>query len=199
MTVRLAVVKLGGSHARSARLGEMLDVIARHAGGIVVVPGGGPFADTVRAEQVAIGLDDRAAHDMALMAMAQYGRALADLGAGFVLVDDLAGIDTALEKSLVPVWSPWPMLRDHPDIPASWEVTSDSLAIWLATVLAAARVVLVKHGGAALHASIEALAAAGVVDNAFQRFARAFTGDVRIVGPDGLAAALTLSTDRAAA
>ncbi len=66
------VVRLGGSHAFSPLLRPWLAAIGAAAGRVVLVPGGGPFADTVRSAQAAMGFDDLAAHRMALLAMAQY-------------------------------------------------------------------------------------------------------------------------------
>ena len=43
------VVKLGGSVVRSPELDAWLDALAKGAGRIVVVPGGGALADEVRA------------------------------------------------------------------------------------------------------------------------------------------------------
>src|SRR6185369_14601723 len=103
----------------------------RQAGRIVLVPGGGPFADAVRAAQPRMGFDDGAAHRMALLAMEQYGCALASGRKQFSLADSRAAIDRALELKQVPVWLPTRMALAA-DIPASWEVTSDSLAAWLA-------------------------------------------------------------------
>jgi aspartokinase-like uncharacterized kinase len=175
----MIVVKLGGSHALSPLLPGWLAAIGRAAGRVVVVPGGGPFADAVRAAQPAMGFDDDAAHDMALMAMAQYGRALSSL-AGFVYADAMDAVRGAAARGLVPVWSPWPMLRAHPDIPRSWDVTSDSLAVWLATALAARDLVLIKHCDPAR---------GDAVDAAFAGFASRFGGFVRLAGPDDLGAA----------
>ena len=45
------VVKLGGSFAFSVHLRAWIEAIAACAGRVVIVPGGGPFADTVRAAQ----------------------------------------------------------------------------------------------------------------------------------------------------
>jgi dihydroneopterin aldolase len=50
----------------------------------------------------------------------------------------------------------------------SWNLTSDSLAAWLAGQLGAGRVILVKHGAAS--ASAEALAAQGIVDPLFPAY-----------------------------
>jgi aspartokinase-like uncharacterized kinase len=118
------VVKLGGSHAASPLRDGWLRAIAAAAGRLVLVPGGGPFANAVRTLQPKLGFDDRAAHAMALMAMGQFGVFLAATP-GFCLADSFAAIDDALAARQVPVWSPWPMLRDAPDVPQSWDVTSD--------------------------------------------------------------------------
>ena len=71
-----------------------MTAIAAEAGSIAIVPGGGPFADAVRTAQASMGYDDRAAHAMALMAMAQFGCALQSLNpaltAGRVAFRDLA-------------------------------------------------------------------------------------------------------------
>ncbi len=99
MTRALTVVKLGGSHARSPWLTDWLRAIAEDARRVVVVPGGGPFADAVRDLQPVMGFDDAAAHDMGLLAMAQYGRALASLAEAFVLADTLDAIEAALESA----------------------------------------------------------------------------------------------------
>ena len=52
---------------------------------IVVVPGGGPFADAVRDFDRSLGLSPHTAHWMALLAMDQYGHVLADRIPGAVL------------------------------------------------------------------------------------------------------------------
>src|SRR5690348_1464350 len=100
------VVKLGGSLAGRPHVEPWLDTLAACAGQAVLVPGGGPFADAVRAAQPALGFDDLAAHHMALLAMEQFGRALASLRAGFALADSPSAIISALDSSRVPVWAP---------------------------------------------------------------------------------------------
>jgi aspartokinase-like uncharacterized kinase len=190
MSSGLTVVKLGGSHAFSPLLARWLAAIGKAAGQVVVVPGGGPFADAVRAAQPLMGIYDAAAHDMALMAMAQYGRGLTSLAPGFDYADTLDALREAVARRRVPVWSPWPMLRGHPDIPRSWDVTSDSLAVWLASALDASGVVLIKH---------RASPAEGLVDAAFAGFTARFRGWVRMAGPDDLDAPGALFGSHAAA
>ena len=169
---RLVVVKLGGSQAFEPELRAWLAAIARSRGSIVIVPGGGPFADAVRSHQRPMGYDDRAAHHMALMAMAQFGRALQSLNPVLRLTPSYSSIWRALKNGEVPVWSPIPMAQAA-GLPESWDLTSDSLAAWLAGSLAARRLVLVKHGQFASAAfDADDLAARGVVDPLFPRYLR---------------------------
>ncbi len=162
----LVVLKLGGAQARGGGLGAWLYAISAHAGRIVLVPGGGPFADLVRMIQPEIGFDDKAAHEMAMMAMAQFGRALASLRPGFEMADSEAALIEACERRRVPIWAPERMALAA-GLPPSWDLTSDSLAAWLAGTLGAARVILVKHGAAA---SAAELARRGVVDPLFPAY-----------------------------
>ena len=180
----LTVVKLGGSYAFSSDLQGWLAAIASNAGDIVLVPGGGPFADAIRYAQPRMGFDDDAAHHMALLGMDQYGRALAALNKRFTPAASIAGIRRALRAGNVPVWSPTEMVLKRNDIPRSWEVTSDGLAAWLACRIGARRVLLIKHVDPPPDPiRIEDLVARGVVDRSFAAFLRDGAVEASIVGP----------------
>jgi aspartokinase-like uncharacterized kinase len=170
--VRLSVVKLGGSHANGPHLKDWLAAIVAEAGSIAIVPGGGPFADVVRTTQASMGYDDRAAHAMALSAMAQFGCALQSLNPALRLSASRSAILRALKERKVPVWSPEAMARAAA-LPETWELTSDSLAAWLAGRLGAGHLVLVKHGSfEATTIDAHDLVARGVVDPLFPRYLR---------------------------
>lgn len=143
----LTVIKVGGGLAASpATLAQVAERITRAASGraLVVLPGGGPFADAVRAFDAAHHLSPSAAHWMAIVAMDQYAFALADLIPGGRLVDDGAAIRAAHADGAVPVLAPARWLRAADELPHSWAVTSDSLAAYLATLLGAEELILVK-------------------------------------------------------
>jgi aspartokinase-like uncharacterized kinase len=164
----LWVVKLGGSLSQSRYLNRWLSVLAAVGGAVVIVPGGGPFADQVRALQKRCRFDDGTAHHMALLAMEQYGRMLAGLQRGVRPAATRAEIARARRAGVVAVWMPTRMVLADPGIAASWDITSDSLAAWLAGKLKADRLVLVKSvalSGGSVPAA--ALARRGVVDPAF--------------------------------
>jgi aspartokinase-like uncharacterized kinase len=166
------VVKLGGSLACAPQLASWLDVLSRDAP-VVLVPGGGPFADQVRAMQRRWGFHEAAAHRMALLAMEQYGRMLCALQPRLRPAAGPGEIQDALASGEIPVWMPSRMVLRDPDIEQSWAVTSDSLAAWLCTRVPARALLLVKS--AALKAGRwepRALADQGLVDPAFPDYAR---------------------------
>jgi dihydroneopterin aldolase len=191
MAVRdnLIIVKLGGSHAFAKHLTAWLDALALAAGRVVIVPGGGPLADAVREAQPAMGFDDHAAHRMALLAMEQFGCALAGLRPSLKLADSPAAIRAALRAGGVPVWAPTRMVLKAKDVPASWGVTSDSLAAWLAGALGAKLLLLVKSSEAPQGPVRAAdVAARGMVDLCFPRFLAASGAQAYLVGPSDHAA-----------
>lgn len=169
------VVKLGGSLAPDpALLRRWLEVLAASgAGKVVIVPGGGPFADQVRELQASLGFSDAAAHRMAILAMEQFGLLLAGLSPGLAPASSDDAIRKVLRGGSVPVWLPAAMTPGNPEIPESWDVTSDSLAAWLARRLGAERLVLVKSCAVPEgEASPEELRRLGIVDAAFPDFMR---------------------------
>jgi len=182
----VAIVKLGGSLASSPSLRGWLDVFASAgAGRMVIVPGGGPFADAVRALQPQQGFDDVSAHRMALLAMEQFGRMLIGIHPGFVAADSASTIGYARARGEVPVWMPSAMVLACADIPASWNVTSDSLAAWLAGEVHATLLVLVKSVEVTeAQATVTELVSRRWVDAEFPRFAAAAGCPVRILGRD---------------
>ena len=183
---RVAIVKLGGSLASSPSLRAWLDVFASaRAGRMVIVPGGGPFADAVRALQPRQGFDDASAHRMALLAMEQFGHMLIGMHPGFVAADSASAMGYALARGEVPVWMPSAMVLACADIPMSWNVTSDSLAAWLAGEVHATLLVLVKSVEVAeAQATLTELVSRCWVDAEFPRFAAAAGCPVRILGSD---------------
>jgi len=179
---QLAIVKLGGSHALGPHLRGWLDAIAARAGSIVIVPGGGPFADAVRAAQGPMGFDDCAAHHMALMAMAQFGRALESLHPLLTTAPSRAAIARLLAHRRIPVWAPERMALAA-GLPANWALTSDSLAAWLAGELGASQLVLVKHGAFGPCEDAGDLARRGIVDPLFPDFLARSGVPARLAGP----------------
>lgn len=177
------VVKLGGSLAEAGTIRSWLQVLSEHGRGrCIVVPGGGVFAETVRRAQPVFGFSDSAAHQMALLAMEQYGRLLADLAPVLVAAGAADAIAASLMEGRIPVWLPSAMAAKAPDIAPSWDITSDSLAAWLARRVGAASLVLVKSARPPSAVPAE-LAGAGFVDPAFPAFTEKAPFAVTCCGP----------------
>lgn len=164
---RPIVVKLGGSLVENDRIGGAIDIVARASRRIVVVPGGGVFADTVRRSQEDFHFSDEAAHRMAILAMHQTAVLLMDLQPRFVGADSLATMRAIWRKGGIPVWLPLKMCEDDNQIPADWSVTSDGLAARLAERLRGSSVLLVKSRRASPEATAFDLARDDLVDPIF--------------------------------
>ncbi len=141
------VVKLGGGVLVSAEILEgvlSVVVVAAQSQSLLIVPGGGPFADAVRDVDRRLGLSDAAAHWMAVLAMDQHGHLIADRLPNARLVTEPRQITGAIAARQIPVLAPFRWLVDADPLPHSWEVTSDSIAAWVAGRVGARRLVLVK-------------------------------------------------------
>lgn len=179
----LTVVKLGGSVIRSPRLGAWLEAIAEAGAPTVVVPGGGALADEVRVSQTNLGFDDRAAHRMALLAMDQLAWAVAGMDRRYDVATTAEDIRRLLGAGRIPLWAPYAMAAENAGVPASWAVTSDSLALWLTAKLGADRCYMVKSVEAPRRrASAAELAREGVLDEAFPSFLAAVDAQVFLLG-----------------
>jgi aspartokinase-like uncharacterized kinase len=146
----------------------------------MVVPGGGPFAGAVREADRQVGLSPEAAHWMAVLGMDQYAWLIVSCVPGARLVTGPSDAGLADGAGRLPVLAPYRWLREVDPLPHTWDVTSDSIAAWVAGALGAARLVLVKPPGAT---------GADLVDPYFER-ARPPRLSVDVVPADRLAAAL---------
>lgn len=154
----VTVVKLGGSLlADPSQWHAALATLAASAGSrrLVVVPGGGPFADAVRDVDDRYQLRDDAAHWMAIAGMDQHAEMIAASREDFVRVVDVAGIAAAHSRGRVPVLAPLQWMREADPLPHTWEITSDSIAAWVAAELNASRLLLIKTAGASGPATLD--------------------------------------------
>ncbi|MDO9161864.1 MAG: uridylate kinase [Methylococcaceae bacterium] len=165
----MIVVKLGGSLEQSGALLDCLQQIEQHYqnDSVVIVPGGGVFADQVRMAQVRWQFDDRAAHVMALLAMQQMALLINGLKRQFVISESVADIKARAATGKILIWSPDINELDNAGLTASWDITSDSLAAWLASAASASDLIVVKSASIDPGQNLAELAAQGTIDNAF--------------------------------
>jgi len=140
-----AVLKVGGSLAEDpaslAMLCQELSVLAK-AHRIVIVPGGGKFADTVRKLDKTYNISDVVAHKMAILAMDQYGLFLSDVTPSSYVSYVLKEINNSV-NGMLPIFLPSKLMFSKDPLEHSWDVTSDTIAAYIAGVLHAKKLVLV--------------------------------------------------------
>ena len=115
------VLKIGGS--LTDRFSRLIPALLESGRPLLIVPGGGPFADDVRR----LLIDDDASHWMAIAAMEQVGWWISSFG---VEPTDRIGIPKHASVLL-----PYAELRRCDPLPHSWEVTSDVIAAYVASRL----------------------------------------------------------------
>ncbi|PXW28518.1 amino acid kinase family protein [Paraburkholderia caballeronis] len=181
------VVKIGGSLSHDPSLRLWLTELREVGGGrVVIVPGGGDFADRVRQYQSEWQFDDLAAHNMCLLAMTQYGLMMQGVLPDLVIASSEAKVRRALRDGRVAVWVPTALMRDTPDAMSNWDTTSDSLAAWLSTMLNAERLMVVKSCPIDPDEPLETFAQNGVVDRRFFDYVRDANYVVELIGKDNV-------------
>ncbi|MCW4030942.1 MAG: delta 1-pyrroline-5-carboxylate synthetase [Candidatus Bathyarchaeota archaeon] len=142
-----AVLKVGGSLAENpdslVDLCQELGAIAE-AHRIAIVPGGGEFADTVRKTDKIYNLSEVVAHKMAVLAMDQYGFFLSDIIPKSHVSKSLREIRKSA-KGILPILLPSEIIFREDPLKPSWDVTSDTIAAYIAELLEAKKLVIVTN------------------------------------------------------
>jgi 5-(aminomethyl)-3-furanmethanol phosphate kinase len=151
---------------------------------VVIVPGGGDFADQVRFAQQQWLLDDVIAHEMAILAMQQMALMFKGLESGFTVACGVAEVKNCLKLNHAPViWSPTISELNAAKVPCTWEVSSDSLAAWLAKQLNATELILLKAAAVTTN-DLALLRQQGIIDAAFIRYVENADFTVQILSKD---------------
>ena len=142
------VIKFGGSICRNSNLHRWIAALSQWSRDkrVVIVPGGGEFADNVRRLEGSMELGDKAAHELALDAMRRVGQKMMSAGFAelrFLCLPKLKEISSGYSTGCS-LWVPtWQEYR-HSGMPETWSVTSDSISLWLACELEVAELILLK-------------------------------------------------------
>jgi aspartokinase-like uncharacterized kinase len=141
-----AVIKVGGSlvenPARLRALCKRLGEIAKRYH-VTAVPGGGKFADVVRELDQHFALSSDISHRMAILGMDQFGLLLTQLipnSCATYLLNDTKQLS---DIGVVPIFLPSRLMFHEKPLEPSWDVTSDSIAVYVARRLNADKVILV--------------------------------------------------------
>jgi len=150
MSPSLTVVKVGGSLYDLPDLAPRLRrwLAAERAGGVLLVPGGGPAADVVREFDRRHHLGEEASHWLALRALSLNAHFLAALLPSARVLDDVEACQRAWQENSIPILDVFTFARADEArpgrLPHSWAVSSDALAARVAVVTQACELVLLK-------------------------------------------------------
>ncbi len=176
------VVKLDGALAHDKTLRDWVDELSTFGGGrVIIVPGkwyGSGFIGCMKERWKLADLD---AHNMLVLTRAQYGMLIRSLSPLLTPVLSANDVRQVLQRSGVALWMPLGLLREAPDELTLPDVSSDSIAAWLARHLNAERLILVKTRPFFRHADIAQHVRDGVLDGGFMKFAQSLACPVNLL------------------
>ena len=122
------IVKTGGSWVENSKLPTLVNLLQKFIDQkIVLVVGGGVFADLVRSIYNKNKMSEHTGHILAMKATEIFAYYLRSLNKNIILTSKTTGF---LNKNLN-LWLPTMRLSYEPKFEKSWESTSDSIATWL--------------------------------------------------------------------
>ncbi len=140
------IIKVGGSLQKGKHFADtcrQLGILGERYR-IIIIPGGGLFADMVRDCDRDFNLDQDTSHWMAILAMNQFGYLISSLIPGSICTEN---IDEAKEYSGAyrpAILLPYRLIKDKDPLLHSWDVTSDSIVAWIAGYMDAKKLLLIK-------------------------------------------------------
>lgn len=141
------VIKVGGSLSKYPNKLRKLclkinDLSQRHP--LLIIPGGAKFVDTVREYFNTFLLSEDTAHWMAILGMDQYGLLLSELIPSSKLIYIPEEYINFIESSGVPILLPYKYMYENDPLEHSWDVTSDSISLYIAWKLNSEQLILIK-------------------------------------------------------
>lgn len=126
------VVKLGGSLFPEEIIKFCNAMIGKR---VLLICGGGEFANKIREYNEKMHFSDTANHKTAVMCMDIIGMLIADKVDNLKAVYSLEKANKVLEEGNVPVLLPSKLMEYQDPLEHSWKVTSDSIAIYISWLL----------------------------------------------------------------
>lgn len=126
------LVKVGGSLFPENAIRLCKALVGRK---VLVVCGGGVFADKIREYDGELHFSNTASHKTAIQCMDIMGMLISDKVEDSVSIYSLEDAEKAINKSKLPILMPSKLLRCIDPLEHSWKVTSDSLSFYISHLL----------------------------------------------------------------
>ena len=141
-------MKIGGSLLKyPVELSRLCNRLADLSGelDLLLVPGGGVFADVIRDVYTRFKLPENIAHQMAILSMDQYGILIQSLSqVSSQIIENIDDSKKCFEEHKIAILQVSNIMKSENRLPKSWSVTSDSIAAWMAQLIDAKRLLLIK-------------------------------------------------------
>ena len=137
------ILKIGGSWITSNHLNELIDLLKKKTStdNLILVVGGGCFADSVRWAFKKKKMSMKTANYLALKSTEIFARMLKEIDEDIQLIKNIKSLK---KKGNLKVWLPSKLLKEESSFLKNWDSTSDSVAAWLYEKLNAKGLLFIK-------------------------------------------------------
>ena len=141
MAVQAIIVKIGGKifedqENLNSTITQLRELIKRNiVKNIIIIPGGGTIANFIRKNDATLNMGDDLAHWSAILAMHYNGLEISKKYSDIDYIIDFNLLQNLIndnESKQILVFGPFNYLSKEDILPHSWEVTSDSITLFLA-------------------------------------------------------------------
>ena len=175
------VLKIGGSWITNPKLTTLIRRLdKKKKGKIIIVAGGGCFADSVRFAFKKTKMSEKLANTLALKSTEIFCSYLKDINKKLFLTTDKCFKENSLN-----VWLPSVILSNEKSFKRNWDSTSDSVAAWLSDNIKADGLVFIKS--LKKFEKINKLAdlqKKNIIDKNTSTYLKSFKGEIKITGLD---------------
>jgi len=118
---------------------------------ILIICGGGLFANKIRNYNTKIQFSNTANHKSAILCMDIIGTLLADKVEGFKTVKSIEKAEIIMDQGIIPVLIPSDIMEHLDPLEHSWRVSSDSIALYLSNLIKAKLLIATDVDGIYTH------------------------------------------------
>ena len=175
------VLKIGGSWITNPNLTTLLKTLdKKKKGKMIIVAGGGCFADSVRFAFKKTKMSEKIANTLALKSTEIFCSYLKDINKKLYLTTNQRFRENSLN-----VWLPSLILSNEKSFKKNWNSTSDSVAAWLSTNIKAEGLVFIKSLKKFKKINkLGDLQKKNIIDKNTSTYLKSFKGEIKITGLD---------------
>ena len=173
------VLKIGGSWITNPNLITLLKRLdKKKKGKIIIVAGGGCFADSVRFAYKKTRMSEKIANTLALKSTEIFSSYMKDINKNLYLTSN-----KRFKKNSINVWLPSITLSKEKSFKKNWNSTSDSIAAWLSKNIKAEGIVFVKSlKNFNKINKLGVLQKKNIIDKNVSTYLKSFKGEIKITG-----------------